>query len=94
MARIKFYNNKTQAWEYADVIYGSGSVSNVDLSNYATKEYVDNAIDNIEVPETNVDLSSYALKSEIPDVSGYQTEAQVIALINANMPASGDEVSY
>lgn len=40
------------------------------------------------------DLSTYALKAEIPDVSGYQTEAQVIDLINATIPASGDEVSY
>lgn len=48
------------------------------VKGLATKDYVDNAISGIE----------------IPDVSGYQTEAQVIALINANMPASGDEVSY
>ena len=39
-------------------------------------------------------LDGYALKSEIPDVSGYQTEAQVLALINANIPSSGEEVRY
>lgn len=39
-------------------------------------------------------LEGYAKIIDIPDVSGYQTEAQVIALIQANMPASGDEVSY
>ena len=39
-------------------------------------------------------LEGYALKTEIPDVSGYQTEAQVLALINANIPSSGEEVRY
>ena len=29
-------------------------------------------------------LASYALKTEIPNVSAYQTEAQVVALIQAN----------
>lgn len=36
---------------------------------------------------------SLAISSFTNDV-GYQTEAQVIALINAKMPTSGDEVSY
>ena len=40
------------------------------------------------------DLAGYALKTDIPNVSAYMTEAQVLALIQANMPASGDEVSY
>lgn len=55
------------------------------LGNYYTKAETNNLIP---------DVSGFALKTEIPDVSGYQTEAQVIALIQANMPASGDEVSY
>ena len=70
--------------------------SNIDLSNYYTKNQVDALI-----PDT----SGFALKTEIPDTSGfttmsaveakgYQTEAQVLALITANIPASGDEVSY
>ena len=41
----------------------------VDLTNYATTTYVDNAISNIQVP----------------DVSGFQTEAQVLALINQQL---------
>lgn len=49
-----------------------------DLAGYATEEYVQQQIDNIPAP----DLSGYALKTEIPDVSGFQTEAQVNALIN------------
>ena len=47
---------------------------------------------------SSIDLSNYYTKAEvdakIPDVSGYQTEAQVLALINANIPSSGEEVSY
>ena len=45
------------------------------------------------------DLSSYALKTEIPDVSAYQTEEQVIALIaeygggGGSLPAS-EEVGF
>ena len=48
----------------------------------------------------SVDLSEYAKKSEIPDVSDYLTEEQVIALINqyggsggANLPSS-EEVEF
>ena len=37
-------------------------------------------ITSADIPE--VDLSSYALKTEIPDVSAFQTEEQVNALIN------------
>ena len=47
----------------------------VDLTNYATTTYVDNAVSNIQVP----------------DVSGFQTEEQVIALISqyggSNLPS-------
>lgn len=41
-----------------------------------------------------IDLSAYALKTEIPDVSEFVTEEQVLALIQANMPINGDEESY
>lgn len=46
--------------------------------NLATKEYVDEAIAAIEIPEPEVDLSNYYTKEEI----------------NAMIPASGEEVSY
>lgn len=82
--------------KYVDSAIDAIDIPKTDLSNYYTKGQVDAAIDiaidGIDIPE--IDLRDYALKSEIPDVSNYQTEAQVIALINANMPASGDEVSY
>ena len=58
-------------------------------NNLATKEYVDEAIAAIDIPDT----SGFATKDDIPDVSGfttmtaveekgYQTEAQVNSLIN------------
>lgn len=75
-------------------IVGTGNITisggSADLSNYYTKEQIDAKGYLTE----HQSLANYALKSEIPDVSGYQTEAQVLALIRANMPASGDEVSY
>ena len=75
-------------------IVGTGNITisggSADLSNYYTKEQIDAKGYLTE----HQSLADYAKKSEIPDVSGYQTEAQVLALIRANMPASGDEVSY
>jgi hypothetical protein len=67
-------------------------------ASLATKEYVDEAVKDVDV-----DLSEYAKKTDIPDTTGfitmpevedkgYQTEAQVIALIaehgGGNLPAS------
>ena len=74
-------------------IVGTGNITisgSPDMSNYYTKEQIDAKGYLTE----HQSLAAYALKSEIPDVSVYQTEAQVLALIQANMPASGDEVSY
>jgi hypothetical protein len=78
-----------------------------DTTGFATKVYVDNAIANSNV---KVDLSNYYTKKEvdakIPDTSGYitntaleskgyQTEAQVQALINSTLAAlDGDGVKY
>lgn len=64
--------------EIANMISGGNTP---DMSKYALKT---------DIP----DVSKYALKTEIPDVSAFQTEAQVVALIKANMPVSGDEESY
>lgn len=44
----------------------------------ASKKYVDDKVAAISQP----DLTEYAKKTDIPDVSDYQTEAQVNALIN------------
>lgn len=50
----------------------------------------------------NADLSNYYTKSEVNNLkvsaftndAGYLTEAQVLALIQANMPINGDGESY
>ena len=49
----------------------------VDLSNYYTKNETNAAIE-----AAKPDLSGYALKTEIPDTSGFTTEARVNELIN------------
>lgn len=57
---------------------GSSSGGSTDLTNYYTKAQTDAAI-NAAKP----DLSGYALKTELPDVSGFQTAEQVNAAIVA-----------
>lgn len=87
--------------------YVDNAVANVqvDLTGYATEEYVQKQIENVSVGD--FDLSEYAKKTEIPivptkvsaftndagyitasaipDVSAYQTEEQVLALINTQL---------
>lgn len=74
---------------------GGGNVS-VDLSNYYTKDETEakitEAVDAIDIPE--VDLSGYAKTTDIPDVSAYQTEEQVIALIGQNSSGTGEKEIY
>ena len=71
--------------DYVDEKIASIDVNDVDLSGYYTKEQVDALIPSLE---------GYATKEEIPNVSKFVTEAQVLDLINIYMPSSGDEVSY
>ena len=69
------------------------AIPEVDLSSYALKSEIPTVptktsdltndsgfITSADIPE--VDLSNYALKTEIPDVSAFQTQEQVNALIN------------
>ena len=59
----------------ADYIYTETEIKNYDdLAERITQLEESSGV--------NIDLSKYALKSDIPDVSAYQTEAQVIAIIN------------
>ena len=133
-ATLGEYATKTYVGaEIAKAQLGGGDV---DLSNYYTKEEVDNIVDAIEISNDGMtegevraviesygyltdhqDLSAYATqswvegknyltqhqslaeyakKSEIPDVSGYQTADQVNAAINTAIAAitDGEEVSY
>lgn len=53
----------------------NGIEVDVDLTGYATEEYVDKAIGDIDIPE--VDLTGYAKKTDIPSLSGYATEKYV-----------------
>lgn len=68
-------------------------------ADLATKEYVDNAVANIDIPE--VDLSEYYTRTETDQyfatigyvddaLEGFYTKEE----INAMIPASGEEVSY
>lgn len=74
---------------YATEEYVNGKIAQVegtDLTNYATKSYVDNAVDNV-----SVDLSDYYTKTEVDaaidnvdvDLTGYATETYVGAKIAA-----------
>lgn len=53
--------------------------SNVDLTGYATEDYVQSAISAIEFPEA--DLSNYATKEEIPSIDGLASESFVESAI-------------
>ena len=57
----------------AGVTIGSGG--SVDLTGYATEEYVNNAIENAAL--SGVDLTDYAKKTDIPSLTGYATETYV-----------------
>lgn len=83
------YYNKTET--DSQISTAISAIPAPDMTDYATKTYVDEAIANASIGE--VDLTNYATKDYVTGL-GYQTEAQVLALIQANMPASGDEVSY
>lgn len=95
--------------EYVDTeIVKVATGGTVDLSNYYTKSQVDALIPDTSGFALKTDIPSlegYAKLTDIPDTSnfttmtaveakGYQTKAQVQALITASLPASGEEVSY
>lgn len=77
-------NNEWTEWKE-----GSGA-SDIDLSSYVTSQQLEEAINNIDIPD--VDLSGYATKEdlnniEIPDVdlSSYSTTEEVRSLINESI---------
>ena len=75
---------ETDLSDYATISYVNTEIAKVvtggqvDLSNYYTKNETNAAIE-----AAKPDLSGYALKSEIPDTTGFTTEARVNELINA-----------
>ena len=70
--------------EIAGMVEVSGDDVDIDLTDYYTKSEVNNLI-----PDT----SGFTTMSAV-EQKGYQTKAQVEALITAAMPASGEEVQY
>lgn len=63
----------------------------VDLTGYATEEFVRQEIEKIDIPE--VDLSEYAKKSEIPSTEGLATEKYVDdAIANIDIPEAEGSV--
>lgn len=75
-----------------------GYVRTEDISGFMTEvpeEYVtDEELNAKGYLTEHQSLDGYAKTSDIPDVSGFQTEAQVNALIDAKLPPSAEEVAY
>ena len=69
----------------------AGYITGDDLQDYAKKTELPTVPTNVSAFTNDLNYVTYG---QLPDVSAFQTEEQVLALINANMPASGDEVSY
>lgn len=81
MPRIKFYNDKTNTWEYADKSIGSSG--NVDLTGYAKIE---------DIPTKPEDIGAQPVGDYLTEVpSGYATEEYVRNKI-AEAELGGEEV--
>ena len=102
------YDNATSGLEATTIVEAinelasrpSGDGGTVDLTGYATEEYVDNAISSIDIPD--VDLTDYYTKTEVdnlladmPSGGGGLTEEEVQELIDNTLAGlDGDEVIY
>lgn len=65
---------------------GGGGGGSVDLTGYATEEYVDNAIEGIDLP----DMTQYVQYTDLPSLEGYATEEYVDnAIANIDIPSGG-----
>lgn len=89
---IQYRKDKDSPWQSIPALKGDkgdkGDPGETpDLSGYATVDYVDEAVGNVDI--SDVDLSGYAKTTDIPDVSSFQTATQVQQLINASMDAIG-----
>lgn len=97
MPNLNNYYTKTQIDALIDDIEipATDSEEPVNLDGYYTKEEVDAAIAEAQLEGAGVDMSAYYTKTEIAAL-GHLTEAEVLALIEANIPtyADGNEVSY
>lgn len=73
-----------------NVFIGDGEASVIELTNYYTKTEIDNKGYLTE----HQSLEGYAKTTDIPDVSAFQTEAQVIALIEQYGGGGADYPNY
>lgn len=76
---VDLSNYYTKAQTDEKIQEAVNAIPEVDLSNYATVDYVNNAVNNIDLP----DLTPYALKSEIPDVSSFITAEEAAIYIDS-----------
>ena len=76
---VDLSNYYTKAQTDEKIQEAVNAIPEVDLSNYATVNYVNNAVSNIDMP----DLTPYALKSEIPDVSSFITAEEAAIYIDS-----------
>ena len=76
---VDLSNYYTKAQTDEKIQEAVNAIPEVDLSNYATKDYVNNVVSNIDMP----DLTPYALKSEIPDVSSFITAEEAAIYIDS-----------
>lgn len=95
------YYTKEQTDTAIGTAIGGIKFPSPDLSGYALKSEIPTVPTNVSAFTNDAgyltahqSLEGYAKTTDIPDVSGFLTEAQVLALIQANMPTNGDEVSY
>lgn len=85
-------NDEILVWINPEGEASGNTGGDVDLTGYATEEYVDNAIANIPAP----DLTDYALKSEIPSVEGLASEEYVTNAISTALEgiANAEDGAY
>lgn len=93
-ATIEYVDNSVNSVDLSDYATKeelSDKVSSTQLeeatAQFVTEADVDEKIEAIEIPE--VDLSGYAKTEDIPDVSGFLNEEQVIALIEEHGGGGG-----
>ena len=96
------YATETYVNDYVDLAISGVNIPTVDLSGYALKSEIPTIPTDVSAFNNDVgyltqhqDLSDYAKLTDIPDVSGYQTETQVndlidIALSNIDVAEDGE----
>jgi len=79
---------------YTSLEYLDNKIENIDLSDYAKKEYVDEAINNVDVDLTNYytkDEVDNALKNVEVDLSNYYTKDELQDTLDEKVELSFDD---